>query len=119
MIATDLAGTALLRRARRRPSWSAGLAHRPAVAAEERDARSPTARRARYVRTQAPAYRRRASAGADVLRLAPRTSSASACRARDAPALCLFVDTDRRPAVVRRDDSMEPNSALRTVGGFD
>jgi hypothetical protein len=32
--------------------------------------------------------------------------------------LCLVVETDRRPPSIERDDSMEPNSALRTVGGF-
>jgi hypothetical protein len=32
--------------------------------------------------------------------------------------LCLYVDTDQQPAGVRRDTSMEPNSSLRTVGGF-
>jgi hypothetical protein len=32
--------------------------------------------------------------------------------------LCHIVDVDRDPPRVIRDDSMEPNSALRAVGGF-
>ena len=117
MIATDLAGTALLL-ALAVAILVAGLVHRPAVAAEEQDrALAYDATRA-YVRTQAPAFARGARGGG---RAAPRRGPVPHLRAGPRPdrALCLFVDTDRRPAVVRRDDSTEPNSALRTVGGFD
>ena len=118
MIATDFAGTALLL-ALAVALVVAGLVHRPAVRGRGAGPRARLRRDAR-LRARAGARVRRGARRGGRRCASPRTSSASACRARepDRP-LCLFVDTDRHPAAVRRDDSTEPNSALRTVGGFD
>jgi len=116
VVAADQAGTALL----------CGLAalivvacvlHRPAVAARRADAAAAYAAAHDYVLDRAPAYE--AGLGAvDTLRLAEdayRVCVPGPVRGRW---LCLYVDTDQQPAGVRRDASMEPNSSLRTVGGF-
>jgi hypothetical protein len=117
MIAADLAATAALV-ALAVAILVAGLAHRPAVAAEERDLALASEATRSYVRTEAPAYGE-GLAGADVLRLAEDQFRICVPGRDPERALCLFVDTDQNPAGVRRDDSTEPNSALRTVGGFD
>ena len=116
VVAADQAGTALL----------CGLAavivvacvlHRPAVAARRADAAAAYTAAHDYVLDRAPAYE--AGLGAvDTLRLAEdayRVCVPGPVRGRW---LCLYVDTDQQPAGVRRDASMEPNSSLRTVGGF-
>ena len=95
----------------------AGIAHRPAIAAEQAD-RAAVARAVRgYVEAQAGGWQA-GVAQADVLRL--QEDLYRACVPGPDPErwLCLFAETDRRPAGVRRDHSMEPNSELRTVGGF-
>jgi hypothetical protein len=115
MIAADLAATAALV-ALALAILVAGLAHRPAVAAEEEDLALASSATREHVQDEAPAF----LAGlthADVLRLAE--DQFRICVPGPGGRLCLFVHTDRRPPVVLRDDSTEPNSALRTVGGFD
>jgi hypothetical protein len=117
VVAVDVAGAALLA-GLFAVILVAGLAHRPAEAAEERDrALAYDATRA-YVRAKEPLFRA-GLASTDVLRLADDQFRICVPGFHPTQNLCLFVDTDRRPAVVRRDDSTEPNSALRTVGGFD
>jgi 4-amino-4-deoxy-L-arabinose transferase-like glycosyltransferase len=116
LIATDLCGTALLL-ALAVGVVAAGLAHRPAAAAQERDLASAYAAVHDYVLARAPEYRPGLTA-VDALRL--REDAYRVCvpgRATDRW-LCLLVDTDLQPVALRRDASMEPNSALRTVGGF-
>jgi hypothetical protein len=61
-----------------------------------------------YVDAHAPSWK--AGLGAiDAVQLAPEVYRA--CVPGDDPrrSLCLIVDTDRRPAGVVRDDSMQPN----------
>jgi hypothetical protein len=116
LIATDLTGTALLL-ALAAGILAAGLAHRPAVAAQERDRASAFDAVHDYVLDRAPEYRPGLSA-VDALLL--REAAYRVCvpgRLTDRW-LCLLVDTDTDPVTLRRDASMEPNSALRTVGGF-
>jgi 4-amino-4-deoxy-L-arabinose transferase-like glycosyltransferase len=96
---------------------AAGLAHRPAVAAENDDRAAVQEAVEGYVLARAPRFH--AGLGqVDVLRLA--RDSYRACVPGPDPRrwLCLIVDTDQRPPGLVRDGSMEPNSALRTVGGF-
>ncbi len=117
VIATDYAGTALLGMLAV-IVLGAGLVHRPAIAAEE-DARAAAVGAVRdRVRLAEPQF----AAGLgfeDVLRL--EDESYRVCVPGPDPErwLCHIVDVDRDPPQVIRDDSMEPNSALRTVGGFD
>jgi hypothetical protein len=115
-IATDYAGTALLC-ALAAVLLAAGLAHRPAVAAERDDEAAVYAAVHGYVLAQAREFRGGLGA-VDALRL--EEDSYRACVPGPDPrrSLCLYVDTDQRPAGVRRDPSMEPNSAFRVWGGF-
>jgi hypothetical protein len=96
---------------------AAGLAHRPAVAAENDDRAAVQAAVEDYVVTRAPRFHP-GLAQVDALRL--EQDSYRACVPGPDPRrwLCLIVDTDQRPPHLVRDGSMEPNSALRTVGGF-
>jgi len=70
-----------------------------------------------YVLARAPEYRS-GLAAVDALRL--REDAYRVCVPGHATDrwLCLLVDTDVEPVALRRDASMEPNSTLRTVGGF-
>ena len=116
---TDYAGTALLLRARRgharRPGSRTGRRSRPSS-----DDRAAVHGAVARLRARARAgVRAPGSARVDALRLERRRlPRLRAGRATRAAALCLFVDTDQRPPACARDDSMEPNSAFRTVGGF-
>jgi hypothetical protein len=116
LIATDLCGTALLC-VLAVGILAAGLAHRPAAAAQERDLASAYAAVHDYVLARAPEYRS-GLAAVDALRL--REDAYRVCVPGHATDrwLCLLVDTDVEPVALRRDASMEPNSTLRTVGGF-
>jgi hypothetical protein len=116
MIANDYAGTALLV-ALGATVLAGGLAHRPAVASEREERAAVWAAVHDFVTAQAVEWRG-GLAQVDALRL--EDDSYRACVPGDDPRrwLCLIVDTDQRPAGVVRDASMEPNDALRTVGGF-
>ena len=106
-IAYDYAGTALLG-ALTAVILVAGLAHRPAVAAEQRDEAALAAAVGDYVRAHAPEWQPGlAAAEADKL----KAHSYRACVPGPDPRrwLCLIVDTDRRPPAVHRDESMQPN----------
>ncbi len=113
VVAADQAGTVLLCLLAV-VMLAAGLAHRPAAAAEERDLGAAYGAAHQYVITQRPEYRPGLQ-DVDALRLAEDAYRVCVPGERW---LCLYVDTDQDPAGVRRDPSTEPNSALRTVGGF-
>jgi 4-amino-4-deoxy-L-arabinose transferase-like glycosyltransferase len=106
-VAYDYAGTALLA-ALTAVILVAGLAHRPAVAAEERDEAALAAAVGDYVRVHAPEWEP-GLAAADAEKL--KANSYRACVPGPDPRrwLCLIVDTDRRPPAVHRDESMRPN----------
>jgi hypothetical protein len=116
MIAGDYAGAGLLL-ALGATLLAAGLAHRPTVAAERADRDAVDAAVHAFVTTQAAEWRG-GLAQVDALRLEDDSYRACVPGADPRRWLCLIVDTDQRPAGVVRDASMEPNDALRTVGGF-
>jgi hypothetical protein len=106
-IAGDYAGTALIC-ALSLAILVAGVAHRPAVAAERDDEAALVAAVRAYVTTHAGGW----EPGLD--RLDARVYAPEvyrACVPGNDPRrwLCLIVDTDRRPARVTRDPSMQPN----------
>jgi hypothetical protein len=107
VVATDYAGATLLL-AVTVALLAAGLAHRPAEAAERGDEAAVVEAVERYVSVQAPHWRPRLDR-LDAVQLGPEVYRA--CVPGDEPrrALCLIVDTDQRPAGVARDSSMEPN----------
>ncbi|HWT25380.1 MAG TPA: hypothetical protein VN213_17890 [Solirubrobacteraceae bacterium] len=116
LIATDRAGTVLLC-GLAAVIVAAGLVHRPAVAAQERDLAAAHAATRDFVLARAPEYRP-GLAAVDALRLADDAYRVCVPGRVARRWLCLYVDTDQAPPGVRRDPSTEPNSALRTVGGF-
>ena len=117
VIATDYAGTALLGMLAVLV-LAAGLVHQPSIAAKE-DAQAAAVGAVRdRVRVTDPQFA--AGLGSeDVLELS--SESYRVCVPGPDPErwLCHIVDVDTDPPKVVRDDSMEPNSALRTVGGFN
>jgi len=95
-----------------------GLLHRPAVAAEREAEAAAVARVQAYVLQEGePQYRSRV-AGIDLLRL--KEDYYRSCVPGDDPRrwLCLYVNTDQRPAGVVRDTERVPNAELRRAGGF-
>jgi 4-amino-4-deoxy-L-arabinose transferase-like glycosyltransferase len=106
-VASDYAGAALML-ALTLALLAAGLVHRPAEAAERGDEAAVLEAVQRFVGAQAPHWRP-GLGRVDAVQLAPEVYRA--CVPGDEPrrALCLIVDTDQRPAVVARDDSMVPN----------
>jgi hypothetical protein len=107
IVANDYAGSVLLL-ALCAALLVAGLAHRPAVAAERDDEAAVLDAVRGYVGTQAAEWRPGLDS-VDAVRLAPDVYRA--CVPGDDPrrSLCLIVDTDQRPPGVSRDGSMEPN----------
>lgn len=105
-IAYDYAGTALVC-ALSLGLLVAGIAHRPAVAADRDDKAALADAVDAYVAAHAPEWR--AGLGRVTVReYAPEVFRACVPGTDPTRALCLIVDTDRRPARVTRDDSMEP-----------
>jgi hypothetical protein len=96
---------------------AAGVVHRPAIAAEEEARAAAVAAVRDRVRLAEPDFAFGLGAE-DVLRLEP--SSYRVCVPGPDPErwLCHIVDVDGDPPRIVRDDSMEPNSALRAAGGF-
>ena len=92
-----------------------GLVHRPAVAAEHREAAAVAESTHAYVLADAPEYRRGLTS-MDAIRL--EEDLYRACVPGDDPAraLCLFVKTSQSPPGVTRDPDQAPNSAYRAVG---
>jgi hypothetical protein len=106
-IATDYAGTALVC-ALSVVILVAGVLHRPAVAADQDDHQAMSAAVQGYVTTHAADW----AAGlerVDAREYAPEVYRACVPGVDPRRWLCLIVDTDRRPARVTRDASMEPN----------
>ncbi len=86
----------------------AGIAHRPAVAAQADDEAALTAAVRAYVAAHAPEWAPGLPA-TDVRTYAPEVYRACVPGPDPRRSLCLIVDTDRRPARVTRDDSMAPD----------
>jgi hypothetical protein len=116
VVAADRAGTGLLC-GLAAVIVVAGIAHRPAVAAQERDLAAAHAATRDFVLARAPEYEPGLVA-VDALHLAEDSYRVCVPAAASRRWLCLYVDTDQRPPGLSRDPSTEPNSALRTVGGF-
>jgi hypothetical protein len=106
-IAYDYAGTALVAMLTG-VILVAGLAHRPAVAAEHEDEEALAAAVRGYVEAHAPGWAPRLD-DADAVRLKQDTYRACVPGPDPRRWLCLIVDTDRRPVGIVRDDSMLPN----------
>lgn len=117
LIADDYAGTALIVVVAL-GLVASGLGHRPAVVAERDDEAAATVGSRQYVaHSGAPQYRSRL-AEVDLLRL-EEDHYRTCVPGRDPRRwLCLFVNTDQRPAGVTRDPDEAPNSAYRLHGGF-
>ena len=107
-IAYDYAGTALVA-VLTVVILVAGLAHRPAVAAQRADEAAMLAAIHSYVTTHAPEWEGGLER-LDVRALAPDVYRACVPGPDARRWLCLIVDTDRRPVRVVRDASMEPNT---------
>jgi hypothetical protein len=107
VVAYDYAGTGLVL-AVGVTLLALGLLHRPAVVAERGDEDAMFIAVRGYVDAHAASWRPGLGA-VDAVQLAPEVYRA--CVPGDDPrrSLCLIVDTDRRPAGVVRDDSMQPN----------
>jgi hypothetical protein len=108
MIARDYAGAVLLV-AITCGILVGGLVHRSALIEERADEAAVSMAVHTYVAHQAPRF---AGGAIDSVRL--QTDHYRACvTATEQLPLCLFVNTDQRPAGVVRDPSREPNSFLR------
>jgi hypothetical protein len=109
VIARDYAGTALLALVTC-ALVAGGLAHRSSVVEENADRAAMMMGVHDYVLSQAPAF-----AGGlrspDIVQLEQDRYRACVYGADRLP-LCLFVNTDQRPAGIRRDPSREPNTGL-------
>ena len=118
MIAADYAGACMLA-AIAALLVAAGLAHRPALHAEQ--AREQAVARAMhdYVLSQAPQFR--AGLGTiDAARIKPDYYRACVPGADAKHWLCLFVSTDQQPPGITRDPDQTPNgTGYRPYGGFD
>jgi hypothetical protein len=114
-VADDVAGTVLLLGAAL--AWLvAGLAHRPAVAAERAELAAQLVAVHDYVLAQAPEHRA-GLAAPDVLRIEPRLYRT--CVPGSGRPLCLFVDTSQQPPGVTVDSDRTSNDAYRLGDGFD
>jgi 4-amino-4-deoxy-L-arabinose transferase-like glycosyltransferase len=107
VVANDYAGAALLL-VLAAGLLAAGLVHRPAEAAERGDEAAVVDAVERYVSTHASRWRPGLDR-LDAVQLAPEVYRACVPGADPRRSLCMIVDTDRRPAALTRDDSMEPN----------
>jgi hypothetical protein len=116
-VADNYAGTALLC-AFAAAVLALGLAHRPSVVAAEDDLRAQSAAVHDYVVAQAPEYRG-AIALADPMRLEEDLYRTCVPGPDPKRWLCLFVNTDQRPAGVTLDKDRAPNTTYRRHGGFE
>ena len=115
-VADNYAGTAMLC-ALGAALVIAGLAHRPAVAAEEADRLAQYGAVHAYVTSQEPAYQ----AGlqrVDAIRLEDEMYRTCVPGPDPKRWLCLFVETDQHPPGIRRDTDTTSNSLYRRAGGF-
>ncbi len=110
VVARDYAGTALLV-AVTCALLAGGLAHRSAVTEERSDRAALMAGVHDYVILQAPRFE--AGLGRpDIVELEADHYRVCVYGSERLP-LCLFVNTDQRPAGIRRDPSREPNTGLQ------
>jgi hypothetical protein len=107
VVAYDYAGTALVV-AVGVLVLAAGLLHRPAVVAERGDEDAMFLAVHSYVDAHAGGWRPGLGA-IDAVELGPEVYRACVPGPDPRRSLCLIVDTDRRPARVVRDESMQPN----------
>jgi hypothetical protein len=110
-IAANYAGTALLV-GLTAALVAAGLAHRPAVRAEEDDRRAGFAAVRAYVGAHAREFRLGLPV-ADTLRLDADLYRTCVPGTNPKRPLCMFVTTDRRPPRLRVDGDRTPNAAYR------
>jgi hypothetical protein len=115
-VADNYAGTALLC-AMTLALLGLGLLHRPSVVAADDDLRAQAAAVHDYVVAQAPEYRD-GIALADAMRLEEDLYRTCVPGPDPKRWLCLFVNTDQRPAGVTLDQDRAPNSTYRRHGGF-
>jgi hypothetical protein len=107
IVANDYAGAALVV-ALGVIVLGAGLAHRPAAAADRDDVAAVRSAVHGYVTSQAVEWQSGLD-HVDARQLAPEVYRACVPGANPRRALCLIVDTDQRPAGISRDGSMVPN----------
>jgi hypothetical protein len=117
VVAQNYAGTALLV-AFAATLVAGGLIHRPAVLAAEDDLRAQAAAVHDYVLAQAPEY----SPGialADPLRVEDDLYRTCVPGPDPKRWLCLYVNTEQRPAGITLDQDRAPNTDYRLHGGFE
>ena len=117
VIADNYAGTALLC-AIAVAILALGLVHRPQVLAQEADRGAMAGAVHDYVVAQAPAYRA-GIADAEAVRLEPDLYRACVPGPDPKRWLCLFVNTEQRPAGVTLDRDRSPNIMSRRQGGYE
>ena len=116
VVAQNYAGTALLV-ALFAALVAGGLIHRPAVLDAEDDLRAQAAAVHDYVISQAPEYRP-GIALVDAIRIEDDLYRSCVPGPDPKRWLCLFVNTEQRPAGVTLDKDRSPNSGYRGPGGF-
>jgi hypothetical protein len=109
VVARDYAGTALLALVTC-ALVAGGLAHRSDVVEAQRDRTAVMMGLHDYVLSQAPAFRA-GLRSPDIVQLENDRYRACVYGSERLP-LCVFVNTDQRPAGIRRDPSREPNTGL-------
>ena len=117
MIADDYAGTALVGLAAA-GILIAGLAHRPALAAEREAEAVAAASVQRYATREAGPEYHAGVALVDVIRIKEDVYRSCVPGPNPRRWLCLFVNTAQRPAGIARDPDQVPNSAYQVHGGF-
>lgn len=110
VVARDYAGTALLVLLTA-GLLAGGLVHRSALEEENANRAAVALSVHDYVITQAPRFEG-GLAAPDVVRIEPDHYRACVYGPDPHRPLCLFVNTDQRPAGVHRDPSQEPNTAF-------
>jgi hypothetical protein len=116
VVADDRAGTAILL-AVGAGLLAAGLAHRPAMQAGEREFEQQAASARRFVLAQAPAVIRGHVDLMDTLKQGAGLYRTCVPYPRPRRAFCVIVNTDQDPPGVTRDTDQSPNAALTGLGG--
>jgi hypothetical protein len=116
LVASDYAGTGLLC-VLGLALLVGGLVHRPLVEAEQDARRAELGAVRAYVGAHAPEHRPWLAL-ADTMRIEDGVYRTCVPGPDAKRPLCLFVETHRRPPVVRRDTDRAPNDAYRMHGGF-
>ncbi len=111
IVAADYAGTGLLLVVSA-TLLAAGLLHRPAIRAGERDMTDQAAAVRRYVLSQAPAAYRAGLAEANTWKIEDHLFRTCVPRHGTARWLCLLVDTSQHPPGVAVDEDHVPNQSF-------